>query len=85
MKLIMAVKDQAVEFFGQPFFVHTQLEAKRSFTMEVQNPESMMNKASQDYDLYQIGTYNQETGTIEGHAPLRLMRALEVPQTGEQK
>lgn len=83
IKIIVAVKDQAVEFYGNPFVVHTKMEAIRSFIGEVQNKESMMNKSPQDYDLFQLGTYDTETGMIKGHEPTRLMRAVEV-QRGEE-
>lgn len=84
IKIVVAVKDQAVEFFGTPFVVHTKQEAIRSFILEVQNPESTMAKSPTDYDLFALGTYDTDTGQIKGHEPMRLMRAIEVQQGAAQ-
>lgn len=61
---IYAVKDLAIEAFGNPIFVRHQGQAIRGFQDECKNPESMMNRHPGDYELYYIGEYDDTTATI---------------------
>ncbi|AXH75340.1 MAG: nonstructural protein [Microviridae sp.] len=75
---IVALKDRAADLYGKPFFVRTTAEAIRSLTDEANNTESSINKHPEDYDLYQIGTFNEETGEVNGvtgGGPMLLVRA----------
>lgn len=78
MKLIVAVKDRAIDAFGQPFFVHATGQAVRSFIDEVNNRESPFNAHPEDYDLYEIGSYNEDTGEILPIPPRLLGRGQDV-------
>lgn len=66
MKHIYAVKDLAVQAFGQPFFTRSKGEAMRSFQDEANStdPNSPMAKHPEDYELYYLGTYEDETAKI---------------------
>jgi len=66
MKNIYAVKDLAVQAFGQPFFLRTNGEAIRSLTDEVNRTdgESAVAKHPEDYELYHLGTYLEETAEM---------------------
>lgn len=77
---IYAIKDVAIEAFGQPIFVRAQGQAVRSFMDECKNPESQLNKHPNDYELYYIGEYQDETGTIMGVTPERINRATDFTQ-----
>lgn len=77
MKFVFAVRDNAVEAFGQPFFCRARGEAVRSFIDETKNKESNFHKHPADYDLYYIGLYNEETGTLEAQPHERVARALD--------
>lgn len=77
---IYAIKDIAIEAFGQPIFVRAQGQAVRSFMDECKNPESQLNKYPNDYELYYIGEYQDETGTIMGVTPERINRATDFTQ-----
>ena len=77
MAKIYAVRDNAIEAFGQPIFVEAQGQAVRSFIDEANNPESMLNKHPEDFDLYHIGEYNKQTGAIMGVTPERIARAID--------
>lgn len=68
LKLIVAVRDRAVDAFGQPFFVRHELEAVRSFKDEINRDKSDIGAHADDYDLYVIGTYDDASGVIVGSA-----------------
>ena len=65
-KIIYAVKDLALQAFGNPFFLRAKGEAIRSFQDEVnnKNDKSAIAAHPEDYELHQLGTYNDETGEI---------------------
>ncbi|AXH77062.1 MAG: nonstructural protein [Microviridae sp.] len=63
--MIVALKDRAADLFGKPFYVRTTAEAVRSLTDEANNAESTINKHPEDYDLFLLGSYDEDTGRIE--------------------
>lgn len=78
MKHIYAVKDLAVQGFGMPFFVRAKGEALRSFQDEVNGrgqPNSAIQAHPEDYELYSIGHYEEEIGTITATHPELIARA----------
>lgn len=81
MKQIFAVKDLAVQAFGMPFFVRSKGEAMRSFIDEVNN-KGQQNSAiaahPDDYELYSIGEYEEDAGTITAKIPELIARAKEL-------
>ena len=62
----------------RPFTAQAIGEASRLFEDECKNPETPMHKHPEDYALFQIGTFDQLTGTIKPMEPLCLARAHEV-------
>nr|DAI03088.1 MAG TPA: DNA binding protein [Microviridae sp.] len=68
MKLhVMSVKDNAAQTFGRPFFMPSTGVALRSFTDEVNRAaeDNQLYKHPEDFDLYQLGTFDDETGVFE--------------------
>lgn len=59
-----SIRDQKAEVFNTPFFQKTHGEAERAFRELLSDPKSMPSKYPDDYDLYFIGTYNDQTGVI---------------------
>ena len=75
MKLkIFAIRDNATDMYGTPMFPVTTGQAIRSFSDEVnrQADDNMIYKHPNDYDLYELGTYNGNTGTFETDTPARI-------------
>lgn len=70
IQIICAVKDRAADAFGRPLFVASVGVAIRSFSDEVnrQDAENQMFNHSDDFDLYELGVYDDSTGIIECHA-----------------
>lgn len=67
--IICAVRDRAVDGFGQPIFGQHVGQIVRSFSDEVNREGSDFNKHPEDYDLYEIGEYDTNTGAVTGGAP----------------
>lgn len=59
------VHDTATEMFGRPFFMVATGQAVRSFRDEVNNPDSEFSKHPDDYSLYHLGQYDDNTGGFE--------------------
>lgn len=76
MKLIVvAIKDRAADAYMRPFFVPTANMAIRSFMDEVNrdNPENQLFYHSDDFDLYELGIFDDSNGHIESHEDPKLI------------
>ncbi|WMC01497.1 nonstructural protein [Microvirus D_HF4_340] len=67
MKLIIvAVRDIKTDVFGTPIFVNHQGAAIRSFgdqcTGTVQNADQTLMQHPEDFELYKLGEYDDNTG-----------------------
>jgi len=69
MKAICAVYDRKTKLFDQPFSIRHVAEAIREFTIISKNKETKWGKNPEDFDLLQIGTYDDETGTLGNTSP----------------
>lgn len=74
MKIIVGIKDNAVEGFIEIFAVpHTGL-AMRNFADAVNDPNNKSwHQHPEDYELWRLGTLDESTGQIESK-PERLSR-----------
>lgn len=72
-KTICAVRDRAIDSFGQPIYVHTNAQAARMFRDEINREGSEMGAHPEDFDLYEIGSYNEETAKLEALSTPRLI------------
>jgi len=62
--IVFSVRDLKAEMFSRPFFSKAPGEAIRSFSMECENPESMLHRYPDDYQLYRVGEFNELTGEL---------------------
>lgn len=74
---IVAIRDRVSDAFSVPSFVPTIGQAVRSFGDEVKRPSTderpnQLNTHSEDFDLYQLGEYNDELGTFDTFMPRQL-------------
>lgn len=69
MNFVVAIRDRAVDAYGQPVFVKAVGQAVRSFGDEINNEQSAMYAHPEDYDLYLIGTYDEGTGALTPQSP----------------
>lgn len=81
---VCAVKDSAADAFGRPFFVPTIGLAMRSFIDEVNNRESPFNAHPDDYTLYEIGDFDDNSGALVSlETPRQVMRGKEALTSAE--
>lgn len=73
--VVCAVRDRAMDAFMQPIFVPAIGLALRSFSDEVNRSDSPMFAHPEDYDLYEIGSYDDEYGKL---IPLENVRMVSV-------
>lgn len=69
INVICSVKDRAADAFGRPLFVPSVGLAIRSFTDEVNRKadDNQMYAHADDFDLFELGTFDDSTGVIECH------------------
>lgn len=57
---IYSIYDSKVEAYSQPFFLRSDGEAIRAITEVVNDPSTKFFDHAADYNLFHIGTYNDE-------------------------
>lgn len=76
---VFSVRDQKASIFNAPFYAHTPGEAERNFTRLAKDSQSMINQFPEDYDLYELGTYDDQTGLVTSlDTPRHLVKAVQV-------
>ena len=80
---VVCVKDRAAEVFNRPFFVPHRNVAIRDFTDEVNRAaaDNQLNKHPDDFDLYLLGEFNDNSGEFSISTPQVLVRAKDVLQS----
>lgn len=76
MKLTLCtVKDRAADAFGRPMFVPSTGIAIRSFSDEInrQADDNQMYNHSDDFDLYELGEFDDNTGLFILHEQPKLL------------
>lgn len=74
---VYTVRDSQSEAAMRPVFFERDAVAIRSFKLSVTNADDPMANAPDDYILYRIGEYDDETMLIKGYDPVRLIGGLE--------
>lgn len=74
---LFCVRDQKVGVFAEPFPSPTAQAALRGFGAAVQQGSGDIAKFPADFDLYEVGVYDCESGTLVGHpTPIHISSAL---------
>lgn len=68
MQKVIAVYDKKTGLYGQPFTVRHNGEAIREWDLVRKDTNTKFGKNPEDFDLFQIAEYNDETGEM---APLK--------------
>ena len=81
--VIVSVKDSAAQAFGRPIFVPSNAVAIRSFRDEVNRKDSTDDLARHpdDFELYEVGVFDDATGIIEVFEPRILARAKDLKES----
>lgn len=71
---IYTIYDNKAAFYGQPFVAHNAADATRSFQQGANDDQTMICKNPADYELFEIGEYDIQTGliTAQEHVSLGL-------------
>lgn len=70
MKLgLYAVLDRKLGSFARPFVMNNDGMAVRAFLTAKQDPSSEMSKYPEDFSLYALGTFDDESGTLAQPTP----------------
>jgi len=79
IRQIYSVRDAQAAIYGPPVLALTDGEAIRSFQTAANNPQSAIGQHPADYDLFHLGTFDDETGKYQSlEAPKRLIKALDL-------
>lgn len=76
---IYSIRDQKAEIFNAPFYQKTHGEAERNFQELVNDEKSTVNKYPDDFDLYYLGEYDDNTGKFKTlDTPQHMMKAVQL-------
>lgn len=78
---IVSVRDRQADAYNRPIFVPTTGLAIRSFSDEINrvSPDNPMNTHPEDYELFLLGEFDDESAIFENLAhPQLLARAVDV-------
>jgi len=75
IQYICTVKDRAADAFGRPMFVPSTGVAIRSFSDEINrnNAENQLFNHPDDFDLYELGQFDDNTGLFTLHEQPKLL------------
>lgn len=80
LKVICCVRDQKATTYALPFTSHNHQVALRDFGHACRDQNSQLYKNPEDFDLFAIGTFDDQTGEILGHTPQLLASAVQFTQ-----
>lgn len=62
---VLAIRDRQLDAFMRPFFVATIGAAVRGFQDEINRDDSEMKKHPDDYDLFHLADWDDQSGKFE--------------------
>lgn len=83
--LVFSVRDLKASAYMQPFFMQKIGQAMRAFGDTVQDGKSVLGKHPEDFELFKIGEFDDESGELKTMKPEYIARAGDfvVPVKGE--
>ena len=81
MKMVIAcVKDRATDAYGTPMFLVSVGQGMRSFSDEVnrESEENQLFRHPDDFDLYELGEYDTDSGSFDCFVPRLLARGKDI-------
>lgn len=79
---VYSIRDAKAEIFRFPFFKLTHGEAERDFKTLVNDQTSQVNKYPEDYDLYYLGEYDDNSGKLVAlDTPQHIVKAVQALNT----
>lgn len=82
--LIYSIRDEKGKLYNNPFFKHNERDARFDFRRLVNDKKSLPGQYPDDFDLYELGIYDDQTGTFESHkTPRHIEKAVNVVERSE--
>lgn len=79
MKLkIFSLRDQKIDAFMNPMAMQTPGQIVRMLQDEMQKNDSMLGTHAEDFELFEVGEFDTETGALTGHAPKSILLLADV-------
>lgn len=76
---MFSIRDSKGEIFNPPYYAKTHGEALRSFKTLSNDPKSTINQYPEDFDLYFLGEYDDQTGKLKPNdTPQHIEKAVTV-------
>lgn len=76
---VYSIRDAKGEVYNTPFFQKTHGEAERSFKQVSNDEKTFIFQYPEDYDLYYLGQFDDQTGVFEPLAtPQHMLKAVAV-------
>jgi len=69
MVKIFAIRDKKADSYMVPFFQHNAPLAMRSVAGAMMDDTTSLAQYPDDFDLYELGTYDDQSGELVGRAP----------------
>lgn len=80
---IYEIKDDVTGFDGNLMLLENDEDAMRVMALEVNNPESIINKWYKDYSIWAAGERDRITGEIKPETPRLVARATSLLKTAK--
>lgn len=80
--ILFAIRDSKAGHYAPCFTKPSRGEAERDFVQLSRDPQSVVHKFPEDFDLYEMATYDQKTGKISAHdTPRHMLKAVDTKVT----
>lgn len=73
---MFAIRDTKAEGYNTPFFQPTFGLAERAFKEAAKDEQSMISKNPEDFSLFYLGEFHQDSGLIEPENPKHICDAI---------
>lgn len=82
---VYAIRDSATAAFGTPLFMMAKGQALRMLQDELARkaPDNQFANHPADFELFELGTFDSESGLFECHLPVSVIRLIDLVQPGE--
>lgn len=62
---VYSIRDNKVGTYNKPVFTVHLAQITRELATLTDDPQTMYNKHTQDFELYKLGTYNEDDGSFK--------------------
>lgn len=77
---VYTIRDVRTEAYGRPMFVQNDMVLERSLLDALNDPDHPFSSHSNDYQVFRLGTYDDNTGKFDVHAPEHMYNVFELKE-----